>query len=50
MLINIIGVAAILLAVAGAIAYLAKKHQLAKKTGGHSCVGCSCGCASKKHS
>lgn len=46
MLVNIIGIIAILSATTGAIAYLVKKHRMAKKSGGHACVGCSCGCGS----
>lgn len=44
MLINIIGIIAILSAVAGAVAYLARRHRTVKQSGGHACVGCSCGC------
>lgn len=45
MLINIIGTVVILAAVAGAVAYLARRHSMAKKSGGHACVGCGCGCS-----
>lgn len=46
MLVNIIGTAVILVAAAGAVLYLLKKHRMAKKSGSPACVGCSCGCGS----